>query len=852
MSLASTILRFAQFSGDVISRGGWRAVGGVSAGMFAVAVGASAAAAAGFHPPEILEERCFECHGDGSSKGGLALDELLAAGAEADRGMWLKAWRNVRHEFMPPVDGDPVAADERRAIERWIEQTVFAVDPEQVDPGVVTIRRLNREEYQHTINDLFGIELDLRDRLLPDDSAFGFDNIGDAQTLSPVLFLRYLDLAEWIVSQVVVDSGPPLPSVAFDALGPKPGGDRARKPLVVREGTEQVFDVELAPDGRYRVDLFVGIGGWHDYGGDAVLTIQLGDQPIAEHTVPLGGEVNETYSWEFTATRGQHPLVLRAALAAPPAPKAVAIAVEPENPAPAPPVTPLDPARQEAIERRKAARALDQKIFEENFPEEAAALRLQGRPPPAPPVLKFDRLEVAVTGPLAAGVEGDYPAAHRRVFFRGAAPVDAAGRQEYAAAVLRRFADRAFHRPVDEPTLARLVGLALADDNFERGVGAALAAVLSSPRFLYREEPQPQPDNPRARHPLDEYALASRLSYLLWLSVPDEELNAQAAAGTLRQSLDAQVRRMLADAKSQRFFRDFTGQWLRTRNVLMTAITPGRVADKIEPVREPMKLETDLLFEDIARHDRDLLELITADYTFLNEDLARYYGIAGVTGDEMRKVALPAGTGRGGILSHGSFLIATSNPNRTSPVKRGVFVLENIFGTPPPPPPAAVPALEEAAGHSGELKTLRAQLAAHREDRACAACHAHFDPIGLALENFSYIGRWRDTESGEPIDASGRMVTGETFGSFAELRDLIAARKDKFYRCVTEKLMTYALGRGLEPYDAATVDAITARLMNEGGRFSTLLMAVVESPAFNLRRGDGEPSAAPAAIAQSE
>jgi hypothetical protein len=299
------------------------------------------------------------------------------------------------------------------------------------------------------------------------------------------------------------------------------------------------------------------------------------------------------------------------------------------------------------------------------------------------------------------------------------------------------------------------------------------------------------------------------------------------------------MQRMLADARSQRLFRDFSGQWLRTRNVLMTAITPGIVADKLGPVRESMKSETDLFFEYVARSDHDLIELLTANYTFLNESLAKFYGIPGVTGEEMRKVMLPPESHRGGVLTQGSILVSTSNPNRTSPVKRGVFVLDSILGTPPPPPPAAVPDLEDSKEHGdADLKTLRAQLAAHRADRACAACHAHFDPIGLALENFSYLGRWRDKERGEPVDASGKMVTGETFTDFTGMQSVLASRKDKFYRCITEKLMTYALGRGLEPSDAPTVDAITDRLLKDGGKFSTLLTSVIESPAFQMRRSD--------------
>ena len=795
----------------------------------------SGAAATELSPPVAVQRLCYDCHGEGYDKGSFALDELILMGDSPEhRGMWLKVWKQVRHEFMPPYNAtEQATSEDRREIARWVEQAIFKIDPQNVDPGAVTIRRLNREEYQNSVNDLLGTGFELRERLLPDDSAHGFDNIGDAQTLSPVQFVRYLELAEWIVGQVVVDTGAPLPRVAFDAVGPKRTDAVSRKPLAAKDGViERRYPIELTHDGRYRLEVDLGLGGWQDYGGDAKLTFRIDEQVVGERTVPLGGEVTDAPKWEFNGTKGTHTLVFHATLLANPA-LAVASSEPEATPAAKSASPPVDPevAKQRAEDRR---------LFEEEF----------GFPPPrgasAPPELKFNQLNLAVVGPLDVGVHGDYPLAHQNVFFRGSAPSDATERRTYAKAILRRLVDRAFHRPVDEPSLNRLTELALDDKNFERGIGSALTAILSSSRFLFREEPTSTNSTGSSTELLDEHALATRLSYFLWVSVPDDELFALASAGQLRANLSSQMQRMLADPKSQRFFRDFSGQWLRTRNVLMTAITPGSVADRLTPVREPMKAETDLFFEYVARSDGDLIELLTANYTFLNEPLAKFYGIPDVAGEEMRKVMLPPGSHRGGVLTHGSILVSTSNPNRTSPVKRGVFVLDNILGTPPPPPPAAVPDLEAAKKHGdAELKTLRSQLAAHRADRACAACHAHFDPIGLALENFSYLGRWRDTERGEPVDASGKMVTGEEFTDFAGMQTVLAARKDKFYRGVTEKLMTYALGRGLEPSDAPTVDGITDRLLQEGGKFSTLLTAIIDSPAFQKRRSE------PALLAKS-
>jgi hypothetical protein len=323
---------------------------------------------------------------------------------------------------------------------------------------------------------------------------------------------------------------------------------------------------------------------------------------------------------------------------------------------------------------------------------------------------------------------------------------------------------------------------------------------------------------------------------LLWLSLPDEELRGLAARGELRKNLHPQLQRMLADPKSGRFFEDFPGQWLRTRNVLMTPI--ARSDETVDAVRGAMKRETEMFFEHIARNDRDLLELVTADYTFVDRGLAKFYGLPAVEGDGFQKVTLPAESHRGGLLTQGTFLFSTSNPGRTSPVKRGLFVLENLLATPPPPPPPSIPALDDAKANGVTPKTVREQLAIHREDKSCAACHAHFDPLGLVLENYDAVSRWRTTERGEPIAPSEKTVTGQTLTSVGDLKQMFIARKHQFYQCVSEKLLTYALGRGLEPSDAVVVDRIADRVQAEGGKFSTLLAAVVESAAFQTRRGD--------------
>ena len=425
---------------------------------------------------------------------------------------------------------------------------------------------------------------------------------------------------------------------------------------------------------------------------------------------------------------------------------------------------------------------------------------------------------------------------------------------------------------------------------FEAGVARAMMVVLASPRFVFREEGI-EPGS-RDQYPLlDEYALAARLSYFLWSSMPDDELFHLAGEHKLRANLPAQLERMLADARSAEFFRHFVGQWLQTRDVDTVLINASAVIAHDEPrdpeadrrrarfrelnrkspeslsakekdelkevraaffrtsrrsrefeltrdLRQAMRQETEMLFENIVRKDRGLVELLDCDYTFLNERLAKHYGIDGIKGDAMRQVALPPGSPRGGVLTQGTMLTVTSNPDRTSPVKRGLFILDNILGIPPPPPPPDIPPLEAASKKlAGRTPTLRESLALHRNTASCASCHNRMDPLGLALENYNALGRWRDKESGQPIDASGRLVTGESFNGIVELKRILVDRHRRdFYRCLSEKMLIYALGRGLDDRDVETVDRLVERIETESGRPSALLMGIIESTPFQRRR----------------
>ncbi|MGK0238270.1 MAG: hypothetical protein ACI92G_001735 [Candidatus Pelagisphaera sp.] len=415
-----------------------------------------------------------------------------------------------------------------------------------------------------------------------------------------------------------------------------------------------------------------------------------------------------------------------------------------------------------------------------------------------------------------------------------------------AKKILSGFSSNAWRRPVKPDELSRLMELyEMAKDygdGFNARIKLAMKGILVSPNFLFRKESQPDPNDPTEVHYIDEYALASRLSYFLWSSIPDQELYSLAERGQLRKNLGKQVRRMLASPKARALVDNFAGQWLQTRR--MVSVHPDRDLFKefSQYLQEDMRNETELFFESIMKENRNVVDFLNADYTFLNERLARHYGISGVEGEPFRKVSLE-GTPRRGVLTHGSILTLTSNPNRTSPVKRGKWVLDNLLGTPPLPPPPDVPELKEPGEEL--LGSLREQMKQHREDPSCASCHKRMDPIGFGLENFDAIGAWRDTDGGDVVDPSGELVSGETFNGAVELIDLLAeTKKDEFLKALSEKMLIYALGRGLKYFDRPAVDGIVDELEDGDNSFESLIMGVVESAPFQMRRGDSEPELA--------
>ncbi len=818
----------------------------------------------------MLDEHCYGCHGGGIDKGGVTLDEFSTAAELKDHPLWLRALKNVRSGIMPPATEPHLPSAEAAKLVEWIKRQAFELDPAKPDPGHVTVRRLNRAEYRNTVRDLTGVDFDTKLAFPTDDSGHGFDNIGDVLTVSPMLLEKYLDTAQEIIGKAL------------------PAG-----PTAV---------AEVSVSGRE----FVPVAG--------------GPEPAnvfsAEHPAPItaGSAVELSYCTPVVVTAkhrvahaGSYQLVLDL--------RAVERYVENQ----------FDYNRcrfvfkadgEKVFERefsREGGKPLSYTINREWAPGEhelTCEIQVVGEPKPQLRQLRLRVNAVVVRGPMAKEfwvTPKDYAR-----FFPQPVPADLAARRTYAGEILQRFATHAFRRPVDAKTVTRLVALAeqifsSPDATFEAGIAQAMVAVLASPRFIFREE-EVEPLREGQTHPfVDEYALASRLSYFFWSTMPDAELFQLAGEHRLRTALPAQITRMLKDPRADELVKNFTGQWLQARDVSTVALdseaiflrehppskefrearaairriseipdikrTPEDLAALAEArrirtegskkvtapqlsgkLREAMQEETEMLFAHILKEDRPLTELIDSNYTFLNEDLAKHYGISGVTGRNMRKVMLPPDSPRGGVLTQGTVLAVTSNPTRTSPVKRGVFILDAILGTPPAPPPPDIPALEDAASPEKlRQMTLRETLALHASNPVCASCHSRMDPLGLALENFNALGQWRTQEMNRPIESAGQLITGEKFADIRELKRILATgHRTDFFRNVSEKLLTYALGRGVTYADTDTLDQLVARLEAADGRPLALIAGIVESAPFQQRRRDGAVSpVATAALTQA-
>ena len=785
---------------------------GAGAGQAAAEGGADTAA-----HRVLLDRYCVTCHNQRVVTGqgrpasplvgqlravGLALDTLDVADVGGRADAWEKVVRKVRGGVMPPAGRPRPEAAVLDGFLDWLEgelDRAWAADP---DPGrTATFHRLNRTEYGNAVRDLLAVEIDAGDFLPADDSSFGFDNIGGVLKMSQALMERYLAAARTIARLAVGNPPPAVTADTYEAAQDLPQHARVEAlPFGTRGGLhiEHLFPQDAGYDFRIELTGTRGLREPHD------LEVTVDGEPVKVFTLgppPADGTPDNPY--------------------------AQASVIDFSLPVAAGP-------REVGVTFHKQPSALVEQV-REPFPNPRVAGNTGGLAGAQP----FVR-SVTVTGPRDPAGAADTPSRDRIFTCR---PADAAAEPGCAREIVSALARRAYRRPPSAGELAVLLDFheqgRRDGGSFDHGVELALRRLLVSPEFLYRIEADPVDAAPGVPYPVSDFELASRLSFFLWSSIPDDELLAAAEAGRLRSpgALERQVRRMVADPRAETLSTNFAAQWLQLRN-LETTVRPGDPFSVAfdESLRQAMLRETRLFVDSIVRGDRSVVELLTADYTFLNERLAEHYGVPGVAGSRFRRVHLPADSPRRGILGHGSVLTLTSHAIRTSPVLRGKWILDNLLGTPPPDPPPNIPALNDRRTQA-KRPTVRARLEAHRDNPVCSACHAMIDPTGFALENFDAIGRWRDVdESFNPIDPSGVLPDGRAFDGVAEMRDTLAGDPRQFVTTVTEKLMTYALGRGLDHRDMPTLRRIVRAAADDGYRFQTVVLGIVTSDPFLMRR----------------
>jgi len=692
------------------------------------------------------------------------------------RDRWERIVHKLRTGEMPPAGLSRPPAAQVETFAKFVEASIETAEHNlQPDPGRVTARRLNRSEYANTVRDLLAVDFHAERDFPTDDSGHGFDNMGDVLTVSPVLMEKYLSAAERIAARAI--GADPLPQKPIEAEYHIKHKTIRRVDASAIEATHRV-----EWDGEYFVR--IGLPGQRGAEGKPVnLGFWMNGKLLATTTVdtrPSKLEYFDPYSdaeLRLALPAGDH--VFRAGFIGDDFPQRLA---------------------HEDVYNAKKNKFLSSIIFIGPFPAK---------------VEKPSRQKILICDPATG------PACVNRI--------------------LATLARRAYRRPVTKAevaSLAKFVAVAQAEgQSLEQGIQLAIQAILASPHFLFHIERDPHPNDASQTHAISDLELASRLSYFLWSSMPDEELLGIAEAGRLRRrvTLEAQVKRMLADYRAAALASNFAGQWLETRNLESLSPDPKKFPEWGPELRDSMASETRLFFEAMLRENRSLSEFLDANFTFLDERLAKHYGIDGVSGSAFRRVELSTNQ-RGGILSHASILAVTSYPTRTSPVIRGKYLLQNFLGAPPPAPPPDVPNLdEEAVGNDG---SLRQQLEKHRRNANCASCHSRMDVLGFGLENYDAIGRWRTMDGKFPVDASGTFPNGKSFGTPAEMKALLKEELPDFVRCLVEKMLTYALGRGLEQYDRPTVSEIGGRLSASGYQFQTLIEGIVTSLPFQMRRGE--------------
>ena len=723
----------------------------------------------------LLGRNCAGCHNERVASGNLNLAPFSVASSLVEgRDTWDRIIKKVRNGEMPPKGMPrPPQADLDRFLVFLSAEFDKADARTKPDPGRVTARRLNRNEYSNTIRDLLAVDFHAERDFPSDDSGHGFDNIGDVLTISPILMERYLRAAERIAARAI--GGDPLPTRPVEA-------EYHTKDKTVRRIDRSTIEAS------HRVD----------WDGEYVIRIGLpGERSADSAPVTMGFWMDGKLIHSMPVETKPSKLVY------------------------------FDPYSEEEF---KLVLPEGDHVFRAGFINDDFVKSLNDKDAYSNKKNKFLNM-IKFVGPYPAKVE---KASRKKLLV-----CDPSTGPACVTRIVSEFAHHAFRRPVmkaEVDSLLRFVAMARAEgESVEQGIQLAIQAALVSPHFLFRIEHDPNPLDAVSAHPVSEVELASRLSYFLWSTMPDDELQGLAEKGKLRASIDTQIKRMMKDPRAAAFAANFAGQWLETRNLDSVKPDPQKFPEWGSELRDAMRMETNLFFEYLLRENRPLADFLDARYTFLNERLAKHYGIEGVTGGDFRRVDLETDR-RGGVLSQASVLTVSSYPTRTSPVIRGKYILQNVLGAPPPAPPADVPTLDESA--VGTKASLRQQMEQHRANASCAVCHNRMDTLGFGLENYDAIGRWRTQDGKFPIDVAGTFPSGKSFQTPAEMRSLLRDNVPEFARCLTEKMLIYALGRGLEKYDQRTVEAILRKLGADNYGFQSLVFEISKSLPFQSRRGE--------------
>ena len=744
----------------------------------------------------VINQYCTNCHDAEEQKGKLDLEKLSESEVTQNPEQWEHVIRKLRARQMPPPGKKRPTEDIFDDVVARLAAPLDKAASELPNPGrVETFRRLTRTEYQNVIRDLLALEIDATALLPKDDASHGFDNVTVGE-LSPTLLNRYISAAEKIAA------------LAMGAPQSRPGGDTFRLPPD-RTQEEHVDGLPQGTRGGTRIA--------YTFPRDGEYEIQI--RLTRDRNEEVEG-LREKHEVEVLLDRAN----VKTFTVAPPKGDRNFEKVDAHLKVRVPMTAGMHEVGVTFVKNPSS-------LLETKRQPYLARYNMHRHPRLTPAIY-----QVSINGPYDSKEAGDSPSRQRILVTR---PANSADEDVSAERILSTLARRAFRRPVTVADLQKPMAFyreAKAERGFEAGIEAALSAILVSPEFLFRIEQEPSGVTAGSAYRISDLALASRLSFFLWSSIPDDELLAAAERGELHEPkvLEQQTRRMLADPRAENFSRNFAEQWLHLRN--LESITPDlRLFPEFDDnLRQAFRQETELHLRTLLREDRNVLDLLKADYTFLNERLAKHYGIPNVYGSHFRRVALEPGSHRGGLLRQGSILAVTSYATRTSPVIRGKWILENLLGTPPAPPPPEVPALKDNTV-SASL-SVRARLAEHRANAACASCHDVLDPIGFALENYDAVGRWRALEDGQPVDATGGLPDGSKFSGVDPLEDGLQKRPELFVNTLAEKLLTFALGRGVETYDAPAIRKITAEAKANDFRFSSVILGVVRSAPFTMRR----------------